>query len=384
MSLLRFPPELHSNIIRYATYSPVFFDISPDPRFWPVVNERYAGFAPGYETKKALMLVSHHFRYLSFPYLYEVVIVHKSSNMHLLAKVLDSKSSDSAINGLENPRKIKYLFVSVSASNHDVFSGLWKVLPHCQGLQGFGFYAAATEWMDSPQNWFNSIPKTVRVCDWQGHVGAWDFFRVVDRISESLVSLRFSKVSQYNSPPSVSLPKLSHLSMPEDHGGVKVLSNWSMPSLTHLRVNVLTSVALVRVVERAGNSLRSVILGPKVSPTSLAQIATVSQNLEEYTYHFRPGMEASWASVRSHPSLQNIVMVFRRRCTPPRSGVQSSMYTFCSHLQSLTGAHFPKLRRIGFVGFDPHSTFDAQIRARLDQLLDAWNTTGIEVEYLGP
>ncbi|TDL19191.1 hypothetical protein BD410DRAFT_447676 [Rickenella mellea] len=214
-----FPPEIHSLIIRFATYTPVYFD-SPDPQYWPVDGELYSGIAADYTTKKALMLVSRQFRRMSLPYLYEVVEVHKSSNMHRLAEVLDMRSSENTSSGQQNPRKIVHLFVSVLETNDGrgklaVFNSLGRVLTRCRSLQGFGLLDAAPYTLDTPCDWWISIPKGIRFADWHGSIMACDFAQMIDGISESLMALRISKSPYQTSSPRVSLPRLTHLSILE-------------------------------------------------------------------------------------------------------------------------------------------------------------------------
>ncbi|TDL19195.1 hypothetical protein BD410DRAFT_900387 [Rickenella mellea] len=388
-----FPTEIHSMIIRFATYCPVYFDISPDPRFWPVDHELYTVYndiSTDYMTKKALTLVSHQFRYASLPYLYEVVQVHESSSMHRLADVLETTWSGVTTNDQEDPRKIQHLFVSVMRAKdeqgkYSVFKSLGRILTHCGSLRGFGLYDAVPFRVDKPHSWLMSIPKGVRFIDWKGTVMASDFPRVIGHVSESLIALRLSNLTVLDnntSPHSASLPKLTHFAMPEEHAGIGVLNDWSMPSLTHLRVNVSSSSMLERVIGRVGNSLRNAILGPRVAPELLLYIATVARNLEDCIYHFHVGMEQSWAMIRSHPSLKSIVVVFRE-FSAHASHNQWILSILCNHLQPLPEGHFPSLCRIGFVGIDPYSTFDARNRAHLDELLNAWHASGIEVKYLG-
>ncbi|TDL15420.1 hypothetical protein BD410DRAFT_902601 [Rickenella mellea] len=204
---------------------------------------------------------------------------------------------------------------------------------------------------------------------------------MIDRISDSLIALRFTKFPHNTGNlPFVSLPKLTRLSIREGYGNIDFLDNWSMPSLTHLCVNMVMSDALMRFIERAGNSLCSVILGHRANaPTLISHIPTVAPTLEEYTYHLDGNMEMSWALVGSHPSLQSILVVgdaFGPYGYP--------MSTFCKHFRPLTGANFPELRRIGFIGLDPYdNSFNPNIRALVDELLDSWNESGIDVEYLG-
>ncbi|TDL19203.1 hypothetical protein BD410DRAFT_900391 [Rickenella mellea] len=374
------PPELHSLIIRIATYSPACFDASPDARSWPELER---GITTEYQTKKALTLVSSQFLSISLPYLYEVVQVRKSSSMHRLANVLDVTSFGASTSGLRSPRKVEYLFVSTWVF-HDgktevaLFSSLERVLSRCVGLQGFGFYSATPQLMK--HNWMTAIPKGVRFVDWNGLIMSLDFTQIVDSISESLTSLRFSKVRVKQKSPSATLPKLTHLSVPEEYD-LTVLYDWSMPSLTHLHVKILSSVTLMRVVEHFGNSLRSATLGAVVERTLLTQLATTAQNLEGCTYHFRIGMIQSWQLVRSHPSLQSIVVLVSCFIEGDNEA-WLQMSAFCCHLQPLTVANFPKLRRIRFVGFHPSFIRYTKAGARLDELLDAWNLSGVEVRFL--
>ncbi|TDL19187.1 hypothetical protein BD410DRAFT_447555 [Rickenella mellea] len=237
-----FPFEIHSMIIRFATHTPVFFDLSPDPQFWPVDDKLSGCIAADYATKKALTRVSRQFRYLSLPILYQVVKVHKGSNMHLLADVLDVTSSRTAT-PRQNPRKIEYLFVSLGTMKTSdqrvifaVFNSLGRVLTRCGRLRGFGLYDTSPYRLSTPCYWWRAIPDGVRFVDWHGTIMACDFAQMIDRVSESLISLRFSKFLHKNTSPHVSLPKLTHLSIVEGFGDV--LENWSAQSLTHLSLNV--------------------------------------------------------------------------------------------------------------------------------------------------
>ncbi|TDL19163.1 hypothetical protein BD410DRAFT_792410 [Rickenella mellea] len=384
-----FPHELYGMIIRFATYSPVYFDVSPDPQYWPIPSENRVGV--DYETKKALTAVSRQFRALSLQYLYEVIELHKTSSMQRLASILDISSSITAKNGLRNPRKIKHLFVSVldvqdKQGKIAAFNSLRRILHHCIGLQGFGFYASVLDWVEycsDPRDWLISIPKSVRFLDWQGLTMGCNFTQMVRHLSESLVAMQFSKVQLNTSPPPFAiLPHLKYLSLPEKLGGTDILYDWHMPSLSHFHSNGIIKGELGCIIERARENLQCVIVGNGVAQAWLAKLPGVARNLEEFRYHFfDEEMELSWDSVGGHPSLQHIVVVFHRPRVRGRS-LSRAMSALCAHLQPLTKANFPHLRSVGFVGVNPNSRFDPETRAQLDAVMDRWNTSGIVTKFL--
>ncbi|TDL19198.1 hypothetical protein BD410DRAFT_830485 [Rickenella mellea] len=324
MASIAFPYELYSAIIHFATYSPVCFNISP-PQSWPVSYYNGA-YQADYKTKKALTLVSRQFRSLSLPVLYEAVEVHKVSSIQRLADVLDTTSPGSTTRGPQNPRKIKHLC--------------------CRHLLGFGFYSTWLHYTDrysKPRNWLMSIPKSLP-------------------------------------PPCVSLPKLTHFSIPEDREDRDVQCNWHMPSLTHLHVNGVLNDAFAGIIKRARDSLRCLVLGYQSMSQLVPQVLNVARNLEEFTYHFCGSMNLSWKTVETHPSLQHIVVIIEVGWVRGKYS-RLSTPTLCAHLQPLTKEKFPKLC-ISNGGLDIPSDSNQKSDVLLDTTVDTWSTSGIEVRFL--
>ncbi|TDL19186.1 hypothetical protein BD410DRAFT_447566 [Rickenella mellea] len=266
-----------------------------------------------------------------------------------------------------------------------VLSNLRRVFLHCQHLVGFGFYTTSLDWAAlgaKARNFLVSIPPGVRFLDWKGPKLGCNFSLIIKRICQSLIALRCSLVELRTPLPSVSFPKLTHFYLPVGPGVSGVLCDWQMPALTHLYVSGVMNNSVIAVIIRSRVTLRCVVREHGATPELIVQIPKVTPNLEEFTYHLRDGMELFWKSVRTHSSLQDIVVVIQHFIS--RGIYQApSVSALCTHLQPLTKAHFPKLRGVTIVGLKIHS-LHTQKRAPLDAILDAWNTFGIEAKFYDP
>ncbi|TDL17939.1 hypothetical protein BD410DRAFT_806932 [Rickenella mellea] len=297
-------------------------------------------------TKRALSLVSRHFRDISIEFMFETVQLFHADRAQLLADTIQSHSGSPA-------RWIKYLMV-FWAGEDDVEvmdATLIQLLPHCKNLVAF-VWDTPGMWQsefkdrhrDNASDLLKSIPLGIYVLQWT-RMSLGESFHCL-RHHSSLQEFRVFGVESVSSDgDGVTIPSLTHF----EARHCEPLYSWSLPSLSHLTIAQITEHHLGGLWD----TIRSIVIEDCSVGTSdtLPRIIAHLHKLESLSYHISVDtvggrFEGSWLGVANQRCLTDVYI----HCHPrTHHGLEVPSTTedfFSRHLHPIVTGALTNLRNI--------------------------------------
>ncbi|TDL17919.1 hypothetical protein BD410DRAFT_901135 [Rickenella mellea] len=351
------PPEVWRNIFRFATFTAISLNVMDWDPYWPYARSEEAHPTKSYQstlpTKKALTLVSRHFRELSLQYLFEVVQLFHTRNAQLL---LDAILLHTTGTRSSPTRWIKYITVDLDSNDdsHLMDGVLKKIFPHCERLAAFGWEAKERlrGWMsDDASELMASIPLSITALEWHRNSLGKSFNSL--RNHTALRTLRVSDVlSVARDDHAVAIPTITHLDVRTPLTCIAV-SRWELPSVAHLTIDWIDEQHFDRLLgdSESRNAIRSFYIPDPLRCRSddFPRILASMPKLETFSYDIAVNpddqtlISPTWVGVGSHASLANIYLFCR--VGMDRLKGKASFLTirdfFFGHLKPLTTRHVP-------------------------------------------
>ncbi|TDL17931.1 hypothetical protein BD410DRAFT_881473 [Rickenella mellea] len=308
------PSEIWRIIFNFATFTVTCLNTRDWAPYWP--HSRFCQFSspPPYynvtlKTKKALVLVSRHFRDNSIGFMFEVVQLFDTHHAQLLSDTMHSHSS--------YPAKWIKSIIIVLDQKEDIEvmdATLIRILPHCTNLNAFGWesphllQSSRSEGIrDKSSELLKCIPLGITILGWK-RTSLGESFNCL-RIHGSLRQIRLRQVLPIIfGDTAVTIPSITHLEVRETSTCAS-LSSWNLPSLSHLTIDWITGIQFGPL----WNTIRSISITDRRAgrPDILPGIITRLPNLESLAYHIEVQMagrklEKSWLGVPNHRSLTDI------------------------------------------------------------------------------
>ncbi|TDL15902.1 hypothetical protein BD410DRAFT_795956 [Rickenella mellea] len=349
-----FPPEIWSNIFRFATFTATSLNEMDWNPHWPYASSPEStdptlSYRSTLRTKKTLTLVSRTFRGMSLEYLFEIVKLLRPRKAQLLLHTILSRTTG-PVAGNSPAKFIKYIIINLdpgSASDSRLMDGvLTKIFPFCTNLAGFGW--TSTERVlrggqTDNSTLIASIPLTITTLEWNRDTLRRPFHALRNHIT--VRNLRVSHLlPAHQEDFNVKFPFITHLYARTPFAGMAI-SRWSLPSLTHLNLEIFSKNHLELLFGKCKESIRSIyIAAPWRTNGDLSWILASIPKLETFSYDISIDtlghkFSSPWLDVGHHASLTHI-SIFCRPATDYGKATISNIRDFFSlHLQPLTSGH---------------------------------------------
>ncbi|TDL17959.1 hypothetical protein BD410DRAFT_793837 [Rickenella mellea] len=350
-----FPSEIWRTIFHFATFTVTSLNAKDWAPHWPHSRIRQFSSPPPYynvtlKTKKALSLVSTHFRDISIEFMFETVQIHHARQARHLADTIQSHSSSPA-------RWIKSIIIFLDKQDdiYVVDATLIQILPHCTNLTAFGWesptvkYPTLNRTRDKSSELMKSIPLGIKTLEWNRKSSGISFKCL--RHHASLCQFRLNEVLADSSvDDAITLPSITHLEV-RQLSTCTPIANWNLPSLSHLTIDWTTG----NLSGHLWDTLRSVSITDRWASGSDTFQGIIARlpNLESLFYHIDVGtfggkLEKAWLGVRHHQSLTEIHIY----CLAPiiLNQQDAPLYTveelFSRHLHPIMTGSLPLLRNV--------------------------------------
>ncbi|TDL17932.1 hypothetical protein BD410DRAFT_793803 [Rickenella mellea] len=348
------PPEIWRKVLRFATFTATSLNaVDWDPRWSYARSQAVTHLAWTYEstlsTKKAITLVSRHFRELSIEYLYEHVHLFSTHNAMLLLVTILSHTT--AISSPDSAAKwIKHIFVKLrkNEDSDEMDAVLMQIFPHCQKLAGFGWESnGQLQDTNDDSELMASIPLSITGLEWNRNSYGRSFNSL--RNHTALRHLRVSDLSSHSQDlHAVTMPFVTHLDVRAPMTCIAA-SQWGLPSISHLTTDWRRGQNFERLVSR--DTLRSLYISPTTWTTldAIPRILATMPKLETFSYDVAVNTlyplhySSTWLGVGSLASLTRIHLICRIFSYFGNSKRSFSAIRdfFFDHLQPLMTKHPP-------------------------------------------
>ncbi|TDL17924.1 hypothetical protein BD410DRAFT_515410 [Rickenella mellea] len=349
------PPEIWRNIFRFATFTATSLNMMDWGPYWPYARlvdvhptKSYHSTLP---TKKAITLVSRHFRELSLEYLFEVVQLFHTHNAQLLLYAILSHAT---VTGTPSSpaRWIKYMTVDLDTNedSHLMDGVLMKIFPRCENLVAFGWesHERLLDFQtDDSSELMASIPLNITTLEWHRNVLGHSFNSLRGHVA--LRNLRVSDVlSMSPADCDVTIPSITHLDARTPLTSIAV-SWWDLPSVVHLTLDCLDGHHFERLVSKSRDTIESIYIPdpwrcrldgfPRIL-ASMPKLRTFYYDIDVNTDD-QDKLSSTWIHVGAHASLTHVYLFCRTGMHYGKGSFSAVRDLFLGHLQPLLDRHLP-------------------------------------------